>query len=111
MDQLLRSHAELCATLRLAGRQMLQFEKQGDESLDRIRKVLRRADNVRKALPSPGEVPDGPTSVQDTLGGDAPVAGHSHDKVLNGTPIRKSVRKKPVPASHRTLRLITFPPG
>ena len=53
MDQLFRSHTELCATLRLAGRQMLQFEQQADESLERIRKVLKRADNIRKALENP----------------------------------------------------------
>jgi hypothetical protein len=50
MDRLFQSHAELCTALRLAGRRLLRVEEQNSESLQKIRKVLKCAENVRKAL-------------------------------------------------------------
>src|ERR1700678_3071557 len=50
MDSLFQSHAELCTALRLAGRQLLRVEDPGAESLEKIRNVLKRAANVRKAF-------------------------------------------------------------
>ena len=114
MDQLFRSHAELSAALRLAGRQILQFEQHGDESLERIRKVLRRAENVRKMLQSPNESPEGLKNVeQDKLEADAPAPApeHSPDKAVNEAQVRKSVRRKPVHPRQRSLRIIRFPIG
>jgi hypothetical protein len=112
MDQLFRSHAELCATLRSAGRRLLQFEQQGDESLDSIRKVLRRAENVRKVMQSRGEMPDAPKDTEeDKLVAETPLpdSNCSPDKVMNEVPVGKSVRQK-LPRQ-RSLRLIRFPIG
>ena len=56
LDNLLRSHLELCTELRQIGRQLLHFEQQDgtpgqkSRSLDRMRKVLRRAENIRRSL-------------------------------------------------------------
>ena len=114
MDQLFRSHAELSAALRLAGRQILQFEQHGDESLERIRKVLRRAENVRKMLQSPNESPEGLKNVeQDKLEADAPAPApeHSPDKAVNEAPSRKSVQSRTHRARSLTLRIIKFPTG
>ena len=58
MDQLVRSHTELCSTLRLVGRQLLRFEHQGDESLEKVREILKRGDNIRKALQSSDGLPE-----------------------------------------------------
>jgi hypothetical protein len=50
VDALIRSQAELCAMLRLAGRQLLQFTNEDDQSLERIRVVLKRAENIHKTV-------------------------------------------------------------
>lgn len=98
MDQLARSHAELCATLRLVGRQMLRFEKQTDGSLQKVREVLKRADHIRKALQSPDGLPEAhPKTDQEKLVVKArkPAAA-----------VGKSVPKR---ARSRSLHIIRFP--
>ena len=112
MDQLLRSHAELSSTLRLAGRQMLQFEKRGDESLERIRKVLRRADNVRKLLPGTDELPEAlknPDADHMVMAASTPASEYSPDQVANEE-IRKTQTKTRL-SRPRSSRLIRFPGG
>ena len=50
MDQVLRSHTELRTALRLAGRLVLRFERQDHQSLEHIRRALKRAENIGKSL-------------------------------------------------------------
>jgi len=93
---------------------MLQFEKQGDESLERIRRVLRRAENVRKMLQSPNEFQEGlKNAEQDKFNVDAaaPPPEHSPGKAVNEAPSRKSVPSRTHSARSRTLRIIKFPTG
>jgi hypothetical protein len=58
IDQLFQSNTELCTTLRSAGRQMLRFEDQDDAVLEKIRKVLKRADHVRQMLNGAEQSPE-----------------------------------------------------
>jgi hypothetical protein len=112
MDSLLHSHAELCATLRLAGRRLLSFEKPGDGSLESIRKVLKRADHLRKALNSPNELPEtlnnGDELVADTS---TSPSEHSDDSAVNDGPIRKSVQRRSRLVRPRAQRVLRFPTG
>jgi hypothetical protein len=105
VDQLYHSHAELSASLRLAGRQMLRFELQGHESLERIRKVLRRADNIREALDSSDEPRlAGKGQFELTVKAPTLVAEYVGEQVLSAGPIRK--RKHPVrPQLQRIFRI------
>lgn len=58
LDQLLQSHTELSSALRLAGRQILRYAPNDDGALERIRKVLKRADHLRLAISGPAELQD-----------------------------------------------------
>lgn len=110
MDQLLRSHTELCVTLRFAGRQMLQFEQQADGSLETIRKVLKRADNMRKALQNAKELPEAfePVNAEElVVEAQSPAPGV--EKIVSEAPRRKGVQKRTRLASPRSLRIISFP--
>jgi len=114
MDQLLRSHAELCVTLRSAGRHILQEEKQRDGSLERIRQVLKRAENVRKAIQSPDALPEtSKNALEDDLMGAAlgPVSDHSPEHGIPPAPIRKNVSKRAHVNRPGSLRIIKFPAG
>lgn len=89
---------------------MLQFEQQGNESLDRIRKVLRRADGVRKVVQSPGEMPGAPTKIDaDKLVLDAAMSGSENnpDKAISQPPMRKRARS--VVTRQRGPLIIRFP--
>lgn len=109
MDQLFQSHAELSAVLRLAGRQMLRFEMQGHESLERIRKVLKRADNIRQVLESSDE-PAQPGKPQYELRVNAPtqVSEYGSEQILTG-PIRKSPQRRKHPISPHPQRIFRIP--
>jgi hypothetical protein len=114
MDQLFLSHTELYATLRLAGRQILQSDKQSHGSLEKIRKVLKRADNMRKALQSADELPETLKKMdQDELAVNAPETASEYgpDKAVNGGPAPKNVQKRTRLARPRSLRIIRFPTG
>jgi hypothetical protein len=50
IDELYRSHAELCAAIRLVGRQTVRLRKQEEDSLNLIRGILERAENIRKSV-------------------------------------------------------------
>src|ERR1700727_1785394 len=109
MDQLFQSHAELSAVLRLAGRQMLRFEMQGHESLGRIRKALRRADNIREALESSDEPPlAGKTQFE--LKVNAPtLVEYGSEQILSSGPIRKSPQRRKVPVGPQLQRIFRIP--
>lgn len=112
LDQLLRSHAELCVTLRSAGRQMLQHEKQSDGSLERIRHALKRAENIRKALPSRegDELPVAPKDADDLVGDALRLASDLNpDQALTGGTIRKNAPQRAHLNRPRSLRVIRFP--
>jgi hypothetical protein len=68
LDQLLQSHSELSARLRLAGRQMLRFENQGGGSLEKVREALKRADNIRKTLHHLEGLPRAPKNIHQHAG-------------------------------------------
>lgn len=117
LDPLFRSQDELCAILRQVGRQMLRFEGQDDESLERMRKVLRRADNVRKALQSLDELPVELTrTAQDELAElavDLPglASEPGSDQPIVDVPAHKSVQRRTRLIRPRSLCIIKFPPG
>jgi hypothetical protein len=105
MDQLFRSHAELFSTLRFAGRELLQFEKQGSESLERIRHVLRRADHVRQMIQSREENPE----MLDAAAPVPPAAEQSASAPLNADTTRKKSVSRPRSTGSGALRVIRFP--
>lgn len=59
ISKLIESHADLFQTLRLGGRELLQFLHQDSQSLVRIRKALNDADRVRKELKDAYQWADG----------------------------------------------------
>jgi hypothetical protein len=96
LEQLFQSHAELSAVLRLAGRQMLRFEMQGHESLERIRKALKRADNIRDALISSGErTQAGKKPLELRVDARTQFSEQASEQVSSDRPIRKSPQKSP----------------
>lgn len=98
VDQLSRSHAELCAALRLVGRQLLRFENQADGSLEKVREVLKRADHIRKALQSPDGSPD-PLNKTD-----------QEELVVEAQePAATAGKSVPTRARSRSLHIIRFP--
>jgi len=114
LDGLFRSHAELCTALRSVGRQMLRFEKHDGQSLDNIRKVLKRATNIRRTLRIPEDVLDPPGQLDD-LAPALPVAASecSPGEPSSDAPIRKDVQKD-AQRKHRltrphSLRILKFP--
>ena len=110
MDQLFQSHAELSAVLRLAGRQMLRFEMQGHESLERIRKVLRRADNIREALESSDEPPLAEkTQFELKVNAPALVSEYGSEQILSSGPIRKSPQRRKAPIGPQLQRIFRIP--
>jgi hypothetical protein len=100
IDQLLRSHAELCAALRVAGRQILRFEQPGDESLEKVREVLKRAENIRKVLETRGALPEIPAEAASEL---------SAEPAMSDPPMRKPAPNKAHLDRPVSLRLIRFP--
>lgn len=61
IDQLLQSQIELSTALRLAGRQILRYGPKDNGSLEKIQKVLKRADHVRQTIrgtPELGQIVD-----------------------------------------------------
>ena len=115
MDQLVRSHTELCAALRLTGRQMLRLEKQGDGSLERIRKVLKRADNVRKVLEIPDESREAAKNLKNidevAVEVPTPASEYSPDQVVDNGSKRKSVQRRTRLTRPNALRVVRFPTG
>ena len=108
LDDLFLSHAELCTALRLVGRRMLQFEKRDDPSLDKMREVLKRAENIRKML----NMSNDPLRTVDELMRDQPtsVSGSPSATPNEGSP-RKSVARTSRLTRSRSFGLLRFPPG
>jgi hypothetical protein len=107
MDRLFQSHAELCTALRLAGRQLLRVEEQGAEPLEKIRKVLKRADHVRKALVRLNEWPETLEHMHESVVTSA--AEYSQDGGTEDVAIRKSAQKRNSPGRGHSPRVIRFP--
>jgi len=102
-ESLLRSHVELCTALRLAGRQILRLH--GDqESLDKIRQALKKAEGLRKFWRNPEwaetAIPDSPAeaSAEPVFASDGQTQ----------SPTRKRPGRLSRPHPHRVLR---FPSG
>jgi hypothetical protein len=110
MDQLFRSHVELCAGLRLAGRQILRFENQDDQSLRKIRGVLKRADNIRKALIGPNDLPEALNNTYE-LGVEPTTPVSEFSSHQNDGPVRKSGQKRSRLIRPNSLRIVRFPTG
>jgi hypothetical protein len=109
-DQLFQSHAELSAVLRLAGRQMLRFEMQGHESLERIRKALRRADNIREALESSDQPPNAAkTPYELRVCPPTQVSTHGSEQILSAAPIRKTPQRKKRPVGPQPQVIFRIP--
>jgi hypothetical protein len=101
MERFFQSHAELCVALRSAGRQLLRFEKQADQSLERIRRVLKRADTIRKALRIPNELPETLKSMDElSVVAPAPVSEY-----------RAHAQRKTRPSRPHPQPILKFPTG
>jgi hypothetical protein len=115
MDQLVLSHTELCAALRLAGRQMLRFSTQRDGSLERIRKVLKRADNLRKVLEIPDESREALQNLKNideiAVEGPTSAAECNPDQGLADSAIRNSVQRRSRLTRPNSMRVVRFPTG
>jgi hypothetical protein len=109
MDKLFQSHADLCDALRLAGRQLLPVEEKGSESLERIRSVLKRADNVRKALVTFNQWPEALEDVHQSMAASASeyIVEHGTADVL----LPKGVQKRNSLTRTNSLRVLKFPTG
>jgi len=104
MQGFFQSHAELCVALRSAGRQMLRFERQEDQSLEKIRRVLKRADTIRKALRMPDELPETLKSLDELLVvAPAPVSEY--------IPKSTDAQRKTRPPRRHPQPILKFPTG
>jgi hypothetical protein len=102
-DDLLHSHAELCSVVRSVGRQMLQFENQDRQSLDRLRVVLKRADNIRQTLRLQEEYPETPKKHPFEASVEC-----SGEQAINDAPIHKGGARNHL-SRPRSLRIVRFP--
>ena len=102
-ENLLQSHAELCAALRLAGRQILRL-KGDQESLNRIRQALKNAETLRRMLKNPerteADIP--------ALSAEASIEPVVDAATQVANPDRKRPGRLTRPHPHRVLR---FPSG
>lgn len=116
VDELCRSQTELCATLRLAGRQLLQFEKQGDGLLDKVREVLKRAENIQKTMRSESDLSEA-LSVAAVFGSGLAVetsmpaseSEYSPDQATSEDMLPKTGRRRSRLQRPHALRIIKFP--
>ena len=109
LDRLFESHAELCTTLRLVGREMLHVDKHNRQTLDKIRRVLKQAENVRRALRMPNESPYGIDELPEAAGTsflESKPAG-----TTNEARRRTSLQKKSRLSRPRSLGVVEFPSG
>ncbi len=109
LDSLLESHGELCATLRQVGRQLLHIENRGDHSLDKIRSVLKRAENLRRTLRISSEMQQG----KDELFGAAETSDFESNpgNAATEAPSRETVQKKGRLTRPRSFDILKFPSG
>jgi len=112
MDQLLRSHAELRAALRLAGRLVLRFERQDHQSLEQIRGTLKRAENISKSLSIPDDPLEERTNMDKFFTAAATQApGNPGDGASGDSPVHTIIRKKNRLTRPHSLRIIKSPTG
>lgn len=107
MDNLFQSHAELCTALRLAGRQLLRVEQPGAESLEKIRTVLKRAANVRKAFIGLTEGPEALDNMHKSAAASA--SEYNRNRIMDQAAIPKSVQKGTNPGRRQSPVVIRFP--
>jgi len=105
-DDLLQSHAELCSVIRSVGRQMLQIEKPDRHSLDRLRIVLKRADNIRQTLRLQDEYQEN-LKKQQLDASCAPSEGSS-EQTINEAAIQKSKARGHL-SRPRSIRIVRSP--
>lgn len=110
LDQLLQSHDELRTILRLAGRQISQSETGSDQSLDRIRRTLKRASNIRQGLTMTEYALEPIEQVHDQ-GPESPTldSPYSDDLPMTDSPLGNNVRRRRRLARPRALRVLSFP--
>jgi len=106
LDALLKSHAELCTTLRQVGRHLLSFEDRGGQTLDKIRTVLKRAENVRKTLAVPNEKQE---NMDEMLSAPAAKALEPSVDSASEVPMRKSAQGKGRVTRPRSMGILRFP--
>jgi lysyl-tRNA synthetase class II len=112
MDRLFQSHVELCAALRMAGRQILRFDRQDDQSLGKIREALKRADIIRETLRIAHESPEAlENTFESPVATPTPDPEFTSDQATNDVPIRKSHQRKVRLTHPRSLRIVRFPAG
>jgi len=109
VEQLYYSHIELRAALRLACRQMLPLEKEGNRSLERSRKILKRADRIHNMLNSPNELFDGLKAKELQDEPPAMVSGLELNGVLDGQARPTSKRTRSRLMRPHALRVIRLP--
>jgi len=102
---LVHSHAELRAAVRSVGRQMLHFAKHDGESLERLRIVLKRADNIRRTLRLPDDYQELPMKINRPV---MPEAPSQAEPAMDDTASHKRVQRKRM-SQPRSLRVIRFP--
>jgi hypothetical protein len=109
LESLVHSHVELCAALRLIGRQLLNFEKQDSYLLNKVREVLKQAENVRRTLDIPNVSGEPDNSLDEPA---APPITPSEDgivpKTIDNQP-RSGVQRKGRLTRPRSLRILKFP--
>jgi hypothetical protein len=104
IDQLVRSHAELSSALRWTGRQILRFEHHDHHWLEKIRGMLRRAENIRKTLNIPGDLPQDPKQAEELpLNAQAAPSQHRDQRDPESTQTKNRFSRP------HSLRVIKFP--
>ena len=114
IDDLLRSHAELCTTLRTAGRQMLRLEVSSDVPLEKVREVLKRGDHIRRALARSDRLKEGRESTGlSKLVEETPESASDNNSVreITGSPKRNRTVKSSRVKRRRSPRVLKFPSG
>lgn len=114
VDTLYRSQTELCATLRLVGRQLLQFEEQDDGLLDKVRDVLKRAENIQQTVRSESVLSDAliePALYGSGLEAETPirVSAYSPAQVSGEGMMPKPGQRRSRLQRPHALRIIKFP--
>ncbi len=100
IDGLYQSHAELCTALRSAARQMRRLQKQDEQALDKLRKILERATNIRSTFRIPvsaGAKPKPEASID------------SPEEPISNEPPRSEEHEPGQELHHHSITLIKFP--
>ncbi len=104
LDTLLQSHLELCAVLRLVGRQLLRYEHEHNHPFDKLRTALRRAENIQHALKL---LETHPKALKRFDSSDS----SGYEPVTNEVPVRKKAQRRNRLRRPRSLRVVRLPPA